>query len=111
MDTGSSITPDASAFKSFACCIKDGRGNSAEDEESDFLLFVVRSAFSGANISGGDISDDERNGGGIDMIWVDSQSSSGYRKKSLMGGDARLAGQRAVHVEATQARLLSLFAA
>lgn len=98
LDTGSSVVPDASAFKSFTCCKKGGEN---AGDESDFVLFVVT-----ASSNSDDKVSDER---GIDMVWVDSESSSGYSKKSLMGYDSRLDSQRPVHIEATQVIVVSLF--
>lgn len=96
LDTGSSVDPDISASKSFACC------NKGDEDEGDFLLFVVAST----------ISDDKGNvvkgGGGVDMLWLDSESSTGYSKMSLMGDDSSLANQRAVHIEGTQVYIFLL---
>ncbi|CAN0555676.1 unnamed protein product, partial [Ectocarpus sp. 12 AP-2014] len=36
------------------------------------------------------------------MLWVDSESSTGYSMKHLTKGDARFDGKRAVYVEATK---------
>ena len=86
LDTGSTVAPDPSAFKSFACC---SSSNGEAGEKPDFLLFVVTA----------ESSDDK---GGLDMLWLSNESSTGYNKKGLIDhADGRFANQRVVHINAS----------
>ncbi|CAB1103728.1 unnamed protein product [Ectocarpus sp. CCAP 1310/34] len=91
METGRYIAPEPMAFKSFTSCEAEMEEDGQDD--CDLSIFVVTPS-----------SVDEESGrehaAGISMLWVDSESSTGYSMKHLTKGDARFDGKRAVYVEA-----------
>lgn len=87
------MAPDPCAFRSFASCEGDMEKDGKDD--CDLSMFVVHA----------DITDMESgfyHAGGISMVWVDSESSTGYSMKHITEGDARFAGKRAMYIEATK---------
>ncbi|CAB1103909.1 unnamed protein product [Ectocarpus sp. CCAP 1310/34] len=93
METGRYIAPDPMAFKSFTSCEAEMEEDGQDD--CDLSVFVV-TPWSVDEESG------REHAAGISMLWVDSESSTGYSMKHLTKGDARFDGKRAVYVEATK---------
>ncbi|CAM9111431.1 unnamed protein product [Ectocarpus sp. 4 AP-2014] len=93
MELGGYVTPDPVAFKSFTSCEAAMEEDGMDD--CDLSVFVVTPS-----------SVDEQSGhehaAGISMLWVDSESSTGYSMRHLTKGDARFDGKRAVYIEATK---------
>lgn len=95
METGGYIAPDPVAFKSFASC----EGEMEEDgkDDCDLSIFVITPD-----------SVDEDSGShqaaGINMLWVDSESSTGYSAKHVTEGDPHFSDKRAEYIEANKVR-------
>ena len=95
METGGYVAPDPVAFKGLTSCEvemeKDGK------DDCDLSVFVITPE-----------STDEDSGhhqaAGINMLWVDSESSTGYSIKHITEGDPRFAAKRAVYIEANKVR-------
>ncbi|CAM9441282.1 unnamed protein product [Ectocarpus fasciculatus] len=93
MESGGYVAPDPVAFKSFTSCEADMEEDGQDD--CDLSVFVVTP-------SSVDEDSGHEHAAGISMLWVDSESSTGYSMKHLTKGDARFDGKRAVYVEATK---------
>eukprot|EP00903_Cladosiphon_okamuranus_P020246 g18581.t1 len=106
METGGYVAPDPVAFKGFASC----EGDMEEDgkDDCDLSIFVITP-------DSVDEDSGSRRAAGISMLWVDSESSTGYSTKHITDGEARFAGKRAVYIEANkggekEAFLVAVFA-
>lgn len=93
METGGYVAPDPVAFKSFASCEADMEEDGKDD--CDLSIFVITPD-----------STDEDSGNhhaaGINMVWIDSESSTGYSVKHIIEGDPRFDAKRAVYIEANK---------
>lgn len=91
MESGSYVAPDPVAFKSFASCEGDTENDGSDD--SDLFMFVI---------TPDSVHEDSgfHRASGISMLWVDSQSPTGYTAKHITEGDPRFAAKRAVYVDA-----------